>query len=131
MNWYRVFRDGTDNIWELTVMDGRRIKSVTASHREIVKQIDTCGQQGHLTAFSIRVVGEAEAFTERWECNPDFDNRDKTGFRKAIKVGVGMEMYRKYADAIKEMKSDTEDVVELYEMLKEYVNNFERCENAT
>ncbi|MGH2611731.1 MAG: hypothetical protein ACRDFB_01625 [Rhabdochlamydiaceae bacterium] len=131
MNIYRVFRDGLET-FELIVHDGVALKTVTATHTEIKRQVDTCGSSQQQISFSIRYVGNA-CFVERWENNPYHKNssRNRLGFRKALNTSTGLEAFRKYASAIKEGHSDSDTVIEIYEMVKQYVENFEVVENAT
>jgi hypothetical protein len=124
-----VLRDG-EEIWELIVRDGAYLKIVTATYTTTRRQLDSCGSLHAQSTYSIRCV-ESRCFVERWENDFHRSNRDKVGFRKSINVTDGLEAFRKYAEVIKKLSSDTEEVVEVYEMISQYTRNFEVLENET
>lgn len=124
MNVIRVWRDGTET-FTLQVHDGTSLKAIYATHSEISRQLDSCGSTHDETIYSIRIVG-TKTFVEHWTANSTYKgNRDKVGFRKTVPYEMANNAYCKLSDAIRALHSDSDDVVEVFEMLKSFVEDLE------
>lgn len=122
MNVFRVWRDGTET-FTLTVHDGASLKAIYATHTTIYRELDSCGSTHSEITYSIRLVG-VRVFVERWATDSVYrSNRDRTGFRKPIAFEVGNNAYRKFAETIRSLHSDSDDVVEVYESIRQFVED--------
>ncbi|MDE1816575.1 MAG: hypothetical protein KGI11_08460 [Thaumarchaeota archaeon] len=122
MNVFRVWRDGTET-FTLTVHDGASLKAIYATHTAIHRELDSSGSTHSEITYSIRLVG-VRVFVERWVTDALYkSNRDRTGFRMPVALEVGNNAYHKFAETIRALRSDSDDVVEVYECIRQFVED--------
>lgn len=124
MNVFRVWRDGSGaETFTLQVHDGASLRAIYATHTTIQRELDSCGSTHSEITYSIRLVG-VRTFVERWTTDAIYkSNKDRTGFRKAVSFVVGNNAYRKFAEWIRELHSDSDDVVETYESIRQFIED--------
>ena len=122
MNVFRVWRDSTET-FTLTVHDGASLKAIYATYTTIHRELDSCGSAHSEITYSIRLVG-VRVFVERWTTDTIYrSNRDRTGFRMPVAFEVGNNAYRNFAETIRSLHSDSDDVVEVYESIRQFVED--------
>lgn len=122
MNVFRVWRDSTET-FTLTVHNGSSLKAIYATRATIHKQLDSCGSTHSEITYSIRLVG-VRTFVERWATDAIYtSNKDRTGFRKAVAFEAGHGAYQKFAEAIRDLHSDSDDVVEVWESIRQFIED--------
>lgn len=123
MRIFRVYRDA-DEVFELVVNDGSTLKAIYATQATTSRQLDSCGSSKAQTTYSIRCVAN-RCFVEKWENEFHRQPKDRTGWRKVIAWEIGEKKIKDLMEVIKGLYSDSDDVVETYETVKQYVEDFD------
>lgn len=120
MFYNRVFRDA-DVVFDLTVRNGGNyhVRYVLAQHAVRHRSPEPCGKWKEVTCYRISIIND-KAFVERW-ATP----RTKESFRKEIPYAIAENTIGKYFGIIKDLHSDAEDVVEVFEMVRQFVEDYE------
>lgn len=125
----RYYRDGGET-FQLTLSDTATYRSIIASYSSTIAELDSCNSYHGEGCYGLRIVG-VKCFVERWKNRYHDSPRDRIGFRKAVSYEVCNNAFNKYAEAIREAKSDSDTVVEIFESIRTFVEGFEAGANAT
>ena len=120
---YRYYRDGGET-FQLTLSDNATYRSIIGTYSSTVQNLDSCGSMYGEECYGLRIVGN-RCFVERWKNHYHESPRDKTGFRKNIEFAVANKAFNNYAEMIREAKSDSDSVVEIWNLIKEFVGGYE------
>lgn len=120
MFYNRIFRDA-DEVFDLTVRNGGsyHVRYVLAQHAIRHISPEPCGKWKEVLYHRISIINN-KAFVERWTTP-----KTKESFRKEISYTIAENTIGKYFDIIKDLHSDTEDIVEVFEMIRQFVEGFD------
>ena len=118
MFYNRVWREGNQVI-DITVRDGgqHHVRYILTQRVIRHRNIDNCGTEKETTCYRISIINN-KGFVEKWGANLG-------KFRREIPYGIAENIISKYFGVVRELKSETEEVVEVASMIRLFIEEYE------